>query len=123
GRGPRDRLQRGVRRHRLVERDGDRGRDPAAPGRGRVSASMSRALICSHRPMDELQQTLIAREDVARYHTDDWRDALSAARHLPVDVLFVDAETPGARDLVREMRSEPLTRHIALAVLARRGAK
>jgi hypothetical protein len=83
---------------------------------------MSRALICSHRPMDELQQTLIGREDVARYHTDDWRDALSAARHLPVDVLFVDAETPGARDLVREMRSEPLTRHIALAVLARRGA-
>ena len=82
---------------------------------------MSRALICSQRPLDELQQTLIAREDVARYHTDDWRDALGAARHLPVDVLFVDAETPGARDLVREMRSEPLTRHIALAVLARRG--
>jgi hypothetical protein len=83
---------------------------------------MSRALICSHRPLDELQQTLIARQDVARYHTDDWRDALGAARHLPVDVLFVDAETPGARDLVREMRSEPLTRHIAMAVLARRGA-
>jgi len=83
---------------------------------------MSRALICSQRPLDELQQTLIAREDVARYHTDDWRDALGAARHLPVDVLFVDAETPGARELVREMRSEPLTRHIALAVLARRGS-
>jgi PilZ domain-containing protein len=83
---------------------------------------MSRALICSQRPLEELQQTLIAREDVARYHTDDWRDALGAARHLPVDVLFVDAETPGARDLVREMRSEPLTRHIALAVLARRGS-
>ena len=83
---------------------------------------MSRALICSQRPLDELQQTLIARQDVARYHTDDWRDALGAARHLPVDVLFVDAETPGARDLVREMRREPLTRHIAVAVLARRGA-
>jgi hypothetical protein len=85
---------------------------------------MSRALICSPRPLDdELRGTLIWREDVARYHSDDWRDALGAARHLPVDVLFVDAETPGARDLVREIRREPLTRHIAVAVLARRGAE
>jgi len=81
---------------------------------------MAKALICSARPLDELQSTLIARQDVARYHADDWQDALGAARHLPVDVLFVDTELPGARDLVREIRREPLTRHIAVAVLARR---
>jgi hypothetical protein len=84
---------------------------------------MARALICSQRPLEELQRTLIARQDVARYHADDWRDAFGAARHLPVDVLFVDAETPGALDLVREVRSEPLTRHIAVAVLARPGSE
>ena len=82
---------------------------------------MAKALICSPRPLDELQRTLIARQDVARYHTDDWQDALGAARHLPVDVLFVDTELPGARDLVREVRREPLTRHIAVAVLVRDG--
>ena len=84
---------------------------------------MTKALICSHQPLEELHGTLIWRQDVARYHADDWRDALGAARHLPVDVLFVDAETPGARDLVRGIRSEPLTRHIAVAVLARRGGE
>jgi hypothetical protein len=85
---------------------------------------MSRALICSQRPLDDdLRRTLIWREDVNRYHADDWRDAFGAARHLPVDVLFVDAETPGALDLVREVRSEPLTRHIAVAVLARAGTE
>ena len=83
---------------------------------------MSKALICSHKPLDDdLRGTLIWREDVSRYHADDWRDGLEAARHLPVDVLFVDSEMPGARDLVRELRSEALTRHIAVAVLARRG--
>jgi CheY-like chemotaxis protein len=81
---------------------------------------MAKALICSPRPLDELQRTLIARQDVARYHADDWQDALGAARHLPVDVVFVDTELPGARDLVREIRREPLTRHIAVAVLVRR---
>ena len=85
---------------------------------------MSRALICSQRPLDdELGRTLIWREDVNRYHADDWQDALGVARHLPVDVVLVDAELPGSIDLVRALRSEPLTQRIAVAVLARQGAE
>jgi CheY-like chemotaxis protein len=85
---------------------------------------MSRALICSERPLDDdLRRTLIWREDVNRYHADDWQDALGVARHLPVDVVLVDAELPGSVDLVRAIRSEPLTKRIAVAVLAREGAE
>jgi len=84
---------------------------------------VSKALIFSQRPLDELHGTLIWRQDVARYHADDWQDAFGAARHLPVEVLLVDAETSGALDLVRAIRGEPLTRHISVAVLARRGAE
>jgi CheY-like chemotaxis protein len=85
---------------------------------------MSRALICSQRPLDDdLRRTLIWREDVNRYHADDWQDALGVARHLPVDVVLVDAELPGSMDLVRAIRSEPLTQRISVAVLARQGAE
>jgi CheY-like chemotaxis protein len=85
---------------------------------------VSRALICSQRPLtDELQRTLLWRQDVDRYHTDDWRDALGVARHLPIDVVLVDAELPNALDLVRAIRTAPLTRSIAVAVLARPGAE
>jgi CheY-like chemotaxis protein len=84
---------------------------------------VSKALIYAQRPLDELHGTLIWRQDVARYHADDWQDAFAAARHLPVDVLLVDAETAGALDLVRAIRGEPLTRHISVAVLARRSAE
>jgi CheY-like chemotaxis protein len=84
---------------------------------------VSKALIFAQRPLDELHGTLIWRQDVARYHADDWQDAFGAARHLPVDVLLVDAESSGALDLVRAIRGEPLTRHISVAVLARRSAE
>jgi hypothetical protein len=84
---------------------------------------VSKALIFAQRPLDELHGTLIWRQDVARYHADDWQDAFGAARHLPVDVLLVDAESSGALDLVRAIRGEPLTRHISIAVLARRSAE
>jgi CheY-like chemotaxis protein len=85
---------------------------------------MSRALICSERPLDDdLRRTLIWREDVSRYHADDWQDALGVARHLPVDVVLVDAELPGSMDLVRAIRSEPLLNRISVALLAREGAE
>ena len=84
---------------------------------------MSKALIYAQRPLDELHGTLVWRQDVARYHADDWQEAFGVARHLPVDVLLVDADTAGAMDLVRAIRGEPLTRHISIAVLARRSAE
>jgi CheY-like chemotaxis protein len=85
---------------------------------------MSRALICSQRPLDDdLRRTLLWREDVNRYHADEWQDALGVARHLPVDLVLVDAELPGCASLVRAIRTEPLTQRISVAVLARQGAE
>lgn len=84
---------------------------------------MSRALICSHRPLtDQLQRTLIWRRDVERYLADDWRAALGLARRVPLDLVLVDAEMPSAIDLVRAIRTAPGTRRLAVAVLVRQGA-
>jgi CheY-like chemotaxis protein len=83
-----------------------------------------RALICSHRPLtDGLQCTVLWRQDVERCLAVDAPGALGLARRVPLDLMLVDAEMPGALDLVRAIRTDPSTRRLAVAVLARHGAE
>jgi CheY-like chemotaxis protein len=80
---------------------------------------VSATLICSHRALArDLERTLIGRDALDRHLAHDLAEAVEAARTHRVDLVIVDAEMPGAVDLVRGLRQEVATRRVPVAVLA-----
>jgi CheY-like chemotaxis protein len=79
-----------------------------------------RVLICSeHDLMGELSPTLAGRGDIGRFCAASLDDALLLARTTTPQVIFVDRDLPWSRQLIRELREGPATRHLSVAILAR----
>jgi CheY-like chemotaxis protein len=66
-----------------------------------------------------VEGTLLGRLILERQRVDTAAEALEAAREVHPRVVLVDRDVAGAADLVRGLRAEPATRHIAVVVAAR----
>jgi len=77
------------------------------------------ALLCTARSLDELRETVLYRRNVDRRMAHNVAQArVQAAASLP-DIIVVDHQLPEATRLVSELRDDPITRRVSIAVLAR----
>jgi len=78
------------------------------------------ALLCSPGPLDqELRQTVLFRRNVERLMAHNIAQARAQAAASRPDIIVVDHALPGASRLVGELREDPATRQISIAILAR----
>jgi len=81
---------------------------------------MAIALICSQTQLDaELGQTALWRGDMERRIVTRPEEARVMAIAAKPNIVVVDRDLPGAARLVTELRQEPSTRALSIAVLAR----
>ncbi len=84
---------------------------------------MPSVLICARDPlMDELHGTLLWREGVTRHVASTFQEALVIAVAAHPDLVLVEHELPQAARLVRDLRGDPSTRRLSIAVMVRGGA-
>jgi len=89
--------------------------DPRARRRG---ANLIRAVIVSRGTLeDELRETLLFRDNVARIHASGVDEVKQAVQAGQVDIVIVDAALPNAPAVAAALRSEPLTRGLSIAGL------
>lgn len=81
---------------------------------------MTLVLICSTRPLPELYDTLVWRDDVERIVATNRGDALKEATRGP-KLAVIDAELPGATELIETLRSRDATRTLSIAVVIPEG--
>ena len=78
------------------------------------------ALLCSPGPLDqELRQTVLFRRNVERLMAHNIAQARAQAASAKPDIIVVDHALPNASRLVGELREDPATRKLSIAVLAR----
>ncbi len=79
---------------------------------------MIRAVIVSASDLeDQLRETLLFRQNVARIRASGVAEVRQAARGGRVDIVIVDAAFPDAPALAAALRREPLTRGLSIAGL------
>jgi CheY-like chemotaxis protein len=76
------------------------------------------ALVCTARALDELRETVLFRRNVERRMAHNIAQARAQAAASPPDIIVVDHQLPEAPRLVSELREDPLTRKVSIAVLA-----
>jgi len=77
------------------------------------------ALVCTAQALDELRDTVLYRRNVDRRMAHNIAQARAQAAASPPDIIVVDHHLPDAPRLVSELREDPLTRRVSIAVLAR----
>jgi CheY-like chemotaxis protein len=83
-------------------------------------AEMATVLVCSTTSLDdELVDTLLWRDDITRHGTESAASALASAGLMKPDLLVVDRDLPHAERLIHGVRSNPATRRVSIAVVAR----
>lgn len=81
---------------------------------------MPTALICSQDDLEpELGQTLLWRRDIDRQVALRSEDAREMALATRPALVLVDRDLPGAAALVAQLRGDPATRPLSIAILAR----
>ena len=81
---------------------------------------MAKVLLCAQRPLtDELRDTVIWRDANELRVAPSFEEALAAAVSQRPDLIVVDRDLPRALRLVEDLRREPVTRTISIAVGAR----
>lgn len=81
---------------------------------------MAAVLICAADPLtDELHGTLLWRQEIERHVATHYAHALTIAVAARPDLVVVDRDLPAAERLVRSLRSDPTTRAVSIAVMAR----
>lgn len=81
---------------------------------------MPTALICSQADLEpELGQTLLWRRDIDRHVALRIEDARVMALAARPAVVLVDRDLPRAAELVAQLRDDPATRPLSIAILAR----
>lgn len=80
---------------------------------------MPSVLICSPGPlMDELQETLLGRDDIDRRITTHAPDAIAQMLMSKPDLVVVDARLAEAEALIAGIRANPVTRPVSIVVVA-----
>jgi CheY-like chemotaxis protein len=69
--------------------------------------------------MDELHGTLLWREGVTRHVASTFQEGLIKAVAARPELVLVEHELPQATRLVRDLRGDPSTRHLSIAVMVR----
>ncbi len=78
------------------------------------------ALVCAPGPLDhELQQTVLCRRNVERHLARNIAQARTQAAAAKPDIIVIDQALTEASRLVSELRDDPQTRKVSIAVLAR----
>jgi len=81
---------------------------------------MPRVLLCSTSDLEEdLDQTLLWREDIERLVAGRAEYARTLALAARPQMVLVDRDLPGARDLIADLRGDPATRPLSIVVLGR----
>jgi CheY-like chemotaxis protein len=80
---------------------------------------MPSVLICSTSGTNVLSKSLLSREGVSCQVAKRPEDALRVASETHPSLVLVDSTFPGAEDLILRLRTEPLTRTLSVAVMAR----
>jgi CheY-like chemotaxis protein len=80
---------------------------------------MPSVLICSAGPlMDELQDTLLGRDDIDRRIATEATQAITMMLMAKPDLLVVDARLPEAEAFVAAVRANPVTRPVSIVMVA-----
>jgi DNA-binding response OmpR family regulator len=80
---------------------------------------MPSVLICAPGPLlDDLQETLLGRDDVDRRAVTRATDAVAAMLMAKPDLVVIDARLAEAEALINGIRSNPVTRPVSIVVVA-----
>src|SRR5258708_37433065 len=81
---------------------------------------MPRVLLCSTSDLEEdLDQPLLWREDIERLVAGRAEYARTLALAARPQMVLVDRDLAGARDLIADLRGDPATRPLSIVVLGR----
>jgi DNA-binding response OmpR family regulator len=79
-----------------------------------------RVIICSAEDLTpELARTFVGRSGVDRFKATNLQEVRTLTRAFSPQLILVDRDLPGVQRLVADLRSDPVTQHRSLAVLAR----
>lgn len=80
---------------------------------------MPSVLVCAPGPlMDDLQETLLGRDDVDRRVVSRATDAVTAMLMSKPDIIVIDARLAEAEALITGIRNNPVTRPVSIVVVA-----